>query len=66
MVDELYSDLKEDYDDNTAEMMRKEMVRGIILYTGITPDKINLACINPKLLPEKKWLEYLNFSNFSE
>ena len=59
MVDELYSDLKYDYDDTTAEMLRKEMIRGIILYTGATPDKINLSCLKAKQLPDKKWLNYL-------
>ena len=62
MVNELYSDLKEDYDDYTADMMRKEMVRGIILFTGATPDKIDLTNIKLKQLPDKKWLDYLKQS----
>ena len=59
MVDELYSDLKYDYDEETAEMLRKEIIRGIILYTGVTPDKINLSSIKAKQLPDKKWQNYL-------
>lgn len=59
MVDEFFVDLKEDFDDNTAEMMRKEMIRGIILFTGVTPDKVDLACVKTKQLPDKKWVEYL-------
>ena len=59
MVDELYSDLKYDYDGETAEMLRKEIIRGIILYTGVTPDKINLSSIKAKQLPDKKWQNYL-------
>ena len=62
IVDELFSDLKEDYDEDTADMMRKEIVRGIILYTGLTPDKIDLEKVKVKQLPEKKWLDYLNLS----
>lgn len=62
VVDELFSDLKEDYDEDTADMMRKEIVRGIILYTGLTPDKIDLEKVKVKQLPEKKWLDYLNLS----
>ncbi len=62
IVDELYSDLKLDYDDDTADIMRKEIIRGIILYTGLTPEKIDLDKVKPKMLPEKKWLEYLNLS----
>ena len=62
MVDELYFDLKEDYDENTADMIRKEIIRGIVLYTGLTPDKINLENIKPKQLPEKKWVDYLKVS----
>jgi hypothetical protein len=62
IVEELYSDLKLDYDNDTAEMMRKEIIRGIILFTGLTPEKIDLDKVKPKMLPEKKWLEYLNLS----
>ena len=59
LVDELFSDLTYDYDEDTAYMMRKEMVRGIVLFAGVTPDKVNLSCLNPKQLPDKKWLDYL-------
>ncbi|MBP5470932.1 MAG: DUF721 domain-containing protein [Candidatus Riflebacteria bacterium] len=59
MVDELYSDLNYDYDEETAEMIRKEMIRGIILYTGITPDQIELNKVKTKQLPDKKWQTYL-------
>ena len=59
LVDELYSDLTSDYDEDTAEMMRKEMVRGIMLFTGVTPDKVDLSCIDNKLMPDKKWIKYL-------
>ena len=62
IVDELFSDLKEDYDEDTADMMRKEIVRGIILYTGLTPDKIDLEKVKVKQLPDKKWLDYLKIS----
>ncbi|MBR4329852.1 MAG: hypothetical protein IKP71_08350 [Candidatus Riflebacteria bacterium] len=62
IVDELYSDLKLDYDDYTADMMRKEIIRGIILHTGLTPDKINLEKVKSNMLPDKKWLEYLKKS----
>ena len=60
MVDELYSDLEYDYDEETAEMLRKEMVRGIVLHTGVTPDKVNLSNLKLKQLPDKKWINYLN------
>ncbi len=59
LVDELFSDLTYDYDEDTAYMMRKEMVRGIVLFAGVTPDKVNLSSLNPKQLPDKKWLNYL-------
>ncbi len=59
LVDELFSDLTYDYDEDTAYMMRKEMVRGIVLFAGVTPDKVNLSCLNLKQLPDKKWLDYL-------
>ena len=59
MVDELYSDLNYDYDEETAEMIRKEMIRGIILYTGITPDQIELNKVKTNQLPDKKWQTYL-------
>ena len=62
IVDELFSDLKDDLDNETADMMRKEMVRGIVLFTGLTPDKIDLTNIKPKQLPEKKWQDYLKLS----
>jgi hypothetical protein len=62
MVDELFSDLKEDYDEDTNDMMRKEIVRGIMLYKGVTPDKVDLTCLNPTFLPDKKWLNYLNYN----
>lgn len=60
MADELYSDLKYDYDEDTAEMLRKEIIRGVILHTGVTPDKVDLTNIKPKQLPDKKWLNYLS------
>ncbi len=59
LVDELYSDLKEDYDEDTADMLRKEMIRGIILFTGLTPDKVDLCSVKLKQLPDKKWVDYL-------
>ena len=62
VVDELFSDLKEDYDEDTADMMRKEIIRGIILYTGLTPEKIDLEKVKVKQLPDKKWLDYLKLS----
>lgn len=61
-VAELASDLKADYDEDTAVMMRKEMVRGIVLFSGKSPEKIVLENIDPKLLPEKEWLNYLNIT----
>ena len=46
-------------------MMRKEIIRGIILHTGLTPEKIDLEKVKPKMLPDKKWLEYLK-NSFNE
>ena len=59
LVDELYSDLKEVYDEDNADLLRKEMIRGIILFTGITPDKVDLNSVKPKQLPDKKWFDYI-------
>lgn len=66
MVDELFGELKEDFDESTAEMMRKEIVRGIILFTGVTPDKVDLSCLNTMFLPDKKWLDYLNYNFYND
>ena len=61
-VAELASDLKSDYDEDTAVMMRQEIVRGIVLYTGESPDKIVLDEVKPKQLPSKDWLDFLNIT----
>lgn len=59
LVNELASDLKADYDEDTASTMRKEMIRGIVLFTGESPENISLYDIDSKHLPDKNWLEYL-------
>ncbi len=59
LVNELASDLRADYDDDTASTMRKEMIRGIVLLTGESPENISLNKIQQKQLPDKNWIEYL-------
>ena len=59
LVKELASDLAVEYDEDAATMMQIEMVRGIVLYTGETPDKIDLANVKTKQLPSKEWEDYI-------
>lgn len=61
LVNELASDLKSDFDDDTYERMRCEMVRAIVLYANVTPDKVDFDNLEPSFVPDKKWFKYLKY-----
>lgn len=60
LIKELAAELVADFDEDSATMIRKEMVRAITLFTGETPDKIDLSSLKENQVLDKNWTEYLS------
>ena len=65
-VDQLGDILTDTYSSDIDSEMRSEMVRGVVLITGETPDKIDLNEMNDNLYLSDKWKDYLSIKNSKE
>ncbi|HPT45261.1 MAG TPA: DUF721 domain-containing protein [Candidatus Rifleibacterium sp.] len=59
LIDDLAVDLALAYDEDAFTRMKREMVRGMMLFCGCMPDQVDLDHLHDQELPDVHWLNYL-------